>query len=483
MNIIAENIARRRKELGMTQKELAEKLNISDKTLSRWETDKQVPDALMIPEIAQALEMSIHELYGISENVKEYDSKYTSEGQRSQPDSGKISIYKIALLAGMFFCAIGGWIYFYWLGNYARYGAVMLLLIGIMAVLFAEIAFEESCLKNDDSGEYEKIHTQWFGSVLPVMGLIVGVIFPILKPAGMALFHSWDMILPIVMLQLVVFGLYLKNNRRLRDSGKEFRKSGMVLVSVCAGIGMIGFLAYTIYSFWNPYINAQSIAAHYDEWVQEGGWIISRMLEVGTGIAFLGMNFFYSQKILGIFKQNDEKTDNFKKVFRKAIKIVVTTLIVMSIIVVPVVVTINRTLNRYVRSVSGMVPYEEIMAYEPDLIGWIHECNRSGNEVNALQKTTFVQETGKYGDAYLFYFPHGGELSETEVTYKIGTAGKTLNVKMENSTTIMGNAYYFCYVEVSNDMKGIRELRTWFDGEKMGCEPEHTNLNIEVFEY
>ena len=68
MNIIAENIARRRKELGLTQRELAEKLNISDKTLSRWETDKQVPDALMIPEIAKALDTSIGELYGLEEN-------------------------------------------------------------------------------------------------------------------------------------------------------------------------------------------------------------------------------------------------------------------------------------------------------------------------------------------------------------------------------------------------------------------------------
>ena len=64
MNVIAENIVRRRKELGMTQKELAEKLNISDKTLSRWETDKQVPDALMIPEIAKVLDMTIGEIYG-----------------------------------------------------------------------------------------------------------------------------------------------------------------------------------------------------------------------------------------------------------------------------------------------------------------------------------------------------------------------------------------------------------------------------------
>ena len=71
MNVIAENIARRRKELGMTQKELAQKLNISDKTLFRWETDKQVPDALMIPEIAETLGMSIHELCGIADSGAE----------------------------------------------------------------------------------------------------------------------------------------------------------------------------------------------------------------------------------------------------------------------------------------------------------------------------------------------------------------------------------------------------------------------------
>ena len=65
MNIIAERITQRRKELGMTQRELAEKLNVSDKTVSRWETGKQIPDALMIPEIAMALSMCIDELYGV----------------------------------------------------------------------------------------------------------------------------------------------------------------------------------------------------------------------------------------------------------------------------------------------------------------------------------------------------------------------------------------------------------------------------------
>lgn len=67
MNIIADKIARRRKELGLTQKELSEKLNVSDKTLSRWETGKQIPDALTLAEIAKALDLPISEMYGITQ--------------------------------------------------------------------------------------------------------------------------------------------------------------------------------------------------------------------------------------------------------------------------------------------------------------------------------------------------------------------------------------------------------------------------------
>lgn len=70
MNTIAEAIARRRKELGMTQKELAEKLNVSDKTLSRWETGKQIPDALTLLDIAKALDLTISEIYGAEETEK-----------------------------------------------------------------------------------------------------------------------------------------------------------------------------------------------------------------------------------------------------------------------------------------------------------------------------------------------------------------------------------------------------------------------------
>ena len=46
-------IAALRKANGMTQKELAEKLNVSDKTISRWERDDGAPDLSAIPVIAE----------------------------------------------------------------------------------------------------------------------------------------------------------------------------------------------------------------------------------------------------------------------------------------------------------------------------------------------------------------------------------------------------------------------------------------------
>lgn len=55
-------IAARRQELGMTQKELAEKLNISDRAVSKWERGAGFPDVSLLEPLADALELSILEL-------------------------------------------------------------------------------------------------------------------------------------------------------------------------------------------------------------------------------------------------------------------------------------------------------------------------------------------------------------------------------------------------------------------------------------
>ena len=53
-----------RKEKGLTQEQLAEKLGVSQKSVSRWETGKTMPDYSLLPGICEVLEINAAELLG-----------------------------------------------------------------------------------------------------------------------------------------------------------------------------------------------------------------------------------------------------------------------------------------------------------------------------------------------------------------------------------------------------------------------------------
>lgn len=55
-------IAARRKELGMTQKALAEKIDVSDKAISKWERGNGLPDISRLEELCTALQINVNEL-------------------------------------------------------------------------------------------------------------------------------------------------------------------------------------------------------------------------------------------------------------------------------------------------------------------------------------------------------------------------------------------------------------------------------------
>lgn len=59
---IGQFIAALRKANGMTQKQLAEKLNVSDKAVSRWERDESAPDLSLIPVIAEIFGVTSDEI-------------------------------------------------------------------------------------------------------------------------------------------------------------------------------------------------------------------------------------------------------------------------------------------------------------------------------------------------------------------------------------------------------------------------------------
>ena len=55
-------IAEKRKEYGLTQEQLAEKLGVSNRSISRWENGKTMPDFSLFPKLCKILEVSISEL-------------------------------------------------------------------------------------------------------------------------------------------------------------------------------------------------------------------------------------------------------------------------------------------------------------------------------------------------------------------------------------------------------------------------------------
>ncbi len=61
-NNIAKNIAELRKRNNMTQLQLAEKLNYSDKAVSKWERGEAVPDIYILAEIAKIFKTSVDAL-------------------------------------------------------------------------------------------------------------------------------------------------------------------------------------------------------------------------------------------------------------------------------------------------------------------------------------------------------------------------------------------------------------------------------------
>ena len=73
---IGKFIQKLRKEKELTQQELANKLNVTDRAVSKWETGRGLPDLSIIKPLCEELDISINELLsGEKLNKKEYNEK------------------------------------------------------------------------------------------------------------------------------------------------------------------------------------------------------------------------------------------------------------------------------------------------------------------------------------------------------------------------------------------------------------------------
>ena len=88
-------IAARRKELGMTQLELAEKMGVTDKAVSKWERDLSFPDVNSLPRLAEIFDMSVDELMQIKTDT------VRSEEKKSVGDIISLALRTVCLAMGV----------------------------------------------------------------------------------------------------------------------------------------------------------------------------------------------------------------------------------------------------------------------------------------------------------------------------------------------------------------------------------------------
>ena len=74
MKSIGETISSLRKKKELTQNELAEKMNVTDKAVSKWERDLSCPDVNTISRLAEVLDVSVEELLNAKEQRKTSDN-------------------------------------------------------------------------------------------------------------------------------------------------------------------------------------------------------------------------------------------------------------------------------------------------------------------------------------------------------------------------------------------------------------------------
>lgn len=146
MSTLNERIKNRRKELGLTQKELADMLSISDKTVSRWESGNQMPDAILMPDIAQCLQISLNELYGINENKFDSNENCTCDANKYPKEKVWLNLsYKTSTLVSVFIILLGCMFKCYYNYIYADdpfYTAGMvLIIIGFVILVLIELAY------------------------------------------------------------------------------------------------------------------------------------------------------------------------------------------------------------------------------------------------------------------------------------------------------------------------------------------------------
>lgn len=179
-------IATLRKANGMTQKELAERLNVSDKSVSRWERDETAPDLSLIPVIAEIFNVTTDELLRGERNPQSSETEPVSK--KSEKQIKNILNQIMARYKSMSLISIGistvGFIaamlcnFAFLRANIGFYVAV----IFFAAALVVQGIFTVNAKTAVDSDEFENTEKSKINSILLMVCTYTAVLFAAVLP-------------------------------------------------------------------------------------------------------------------------------------------------------------------------------------------------------------------------------------------------------------------------------------------------------------
>lgn len=105
--IIAGNIGRLRRDAGLTQLDLAERLNYSDKAVSKWERGESIPDVMTLKAVADCFSVSVDYLLRADHPVEaEVRREYTRRQRRNHRIITVMACVLVWLLAAFVYTGI-----------------------------------------------------------------------------------------------------------------------------------------------------------------------------------------------------------------------------------------------------------------------------------------------------------------------------------------------------------------------------------------
>ena len=153
--LIGRFIAQERKRKGYTQKQLSEKLGISDKTVSKWERGNGFPEVSLLLPLCNELDITVNELLS-GERVSEEDyRKKAEENMVNLVKEAQESKKKIILSAMVSMLALVAAVPLFVLSGAIAMDAwlkMILIVIGIVVIVFGIVI---ACILDRDAGTFE----------------------------------------------------------------------------------------------------------------------------------------------------------------------------------------------------------------------------------------------------------------------------------------------------------------------------------------